>query len=413
MHKRGNIKFLVDIEKACLMTNFEKRNWVRGTEDDWNFYWANMHNFNNVMSPDSGYRLADNQIINHFPNHVELTKKDLMVKNIKRYKKEFEKDKNGVNIDKPDPKTVYLDFLPLTFTLPGDYNLFVEEFKKSPSTNWIMKPTDKARGVGIFIVNKLHQVKKWSRESKIQWSYANCKDSYVISKYIDNPLLIGGKKFDLRLYVLVTSWRPLIAYKHKQGFCRFCSVKYSNNCNDLDNNFIHLTNVSIQKHGDDYNEANGGKWSVKHLRLHLESTRGLEVTNQLFHEIDLIFINSLRAVQNSVTNDRHCFECYGYDIIIDDQLKPWLIEVNASPSLTATTSSDRILKHELINDIINIVLPEDFPEGRTCKGVCSGVNKDKKCWGDFILLLDESNSRNEKEKTTEKTRNTNTMKNYL
>ncbi|ORY70538.1 tubulin-tyrosine ligase [Neocallimastix californiae] len=292
-----------------------------------------MHNFNNVMSPDSGYRLADNQIINHFPNHVELTKKDLMVKNIKRYKKEFEKDKNGVNIDKPDPKTVYLDFLPLTFTLPGDYNLFVEEFKKSPSTNWIMKPTDKARGVGIFIVNKLHQVKKWSREN-----------SYVISKYIDNPLLIGGKKFDLRLYVLVTSWRPLIAYKHKQGFCRFCSVKYSNNCNDLDNNFIHLTNVSIQKHGDDYNEANGGKWSVKHLRLHLESTRGLEVTNQLFHEIDLIFINSLRAVQNSVTNDRHCFECYGYDIIIDDQLKPWLIEVNASPSLTATTSSDRILK---------------------------------------------------------------------
>jgi len=49
-----------------------------------------------------------NRIINHFPNHVELTKKDLMVKNIKRYKKEFEKDKNGINIDKPDPKTVYL-----------------------------------------------------------------------------------------------------------------------------------------------------------------------------------------------------------------------------------------------------------------------------------------------------------------
>ena len=63
------------------------------------------------------------------------------------------------------------------------------------------------------------------------------------------------------------------------------------------------------------------------MRLYLEATRGLEVTNQLFHEIDLIFINSLRAVQNVVSNDRHCFECYGYDIIIDDQLKPWLIEV--------------------------------------------------------------------------------------
>jgi len=66
---------------------------------------------------------------------------------------------------------------------------------------------------------------------------------------------------------------------------------------------------------------------VKHLRLYLEATKGYEVTNQLFHEIDLIFINSLRAVQNVIANDRHCFECYGYDIIIDDQLKPWLIEV--------------------------------------------------------------------------------------
>ncbi|KAG4090222.1 TTL-domain-containing protein [Neocallimastix lanati (nom. inval.)] len=74
-------------------------------------------------------------------------------------------------------------------------------------------------------------------------------------------------------------------------------------------------------------EANGGKWSVKHLRLHLEAIRGHEVTNKLFHEIDVIFINSLRDVQNLVANDRHCFECYGYDIIIDNQLKPWLIEV--------------------------------------------------------------------------------------
>ncbi len=58
-----------------------------------------------------------------------------------------------------------------------------------------------------------------------------------------------------------------------------------------------------------------------------------------------------------MVSDRHCYECYGYDIIIDDNLKPWLIEVNASPSLSSTTVSDRIMKYKLINDIINVVLP--------------------------------------------------------
>lgn len=63
-----------------------------------------------------------------------------------------------------------------------------------------------------------------------------------------------------------------------------------------------------------------------------------------------------------MSNDRHCFECYGYDIIIDDKLQPWLIEINASPSLSATTAADRLMKHSLINDILDIVVPDDLGE---------------------------------------------------
>lgn len=58
-----------------------------------------------------------------------------------------------------------------------------------------------------------------------------------------------------------------------------------------------------------------------------------------------------------IINDKHCFELYGFDILIDTNLKPWLIEVNASPSLSSTTESDRILKMGLLNDVFDIVVP--------------------------------------------------------
>lgn len=99
--------------------------------------------------------------------------------------------------------------------------------------------------------------------------------------------------------------------------------------------------------------------SVQNLRLYLESTRGKAVTEKLFANISWCIVHSLKAVAPVMANDRHCFECYGYDIIIDNKLKPWLIEVNASPSLTSTTVNDRILKYKLIDNIISVVVPPD------------------------------------------------------
>jgi hypothetical protein len=103
------------------------------------------------------------------------------------------------------------DFVPVTYLLPADYSLFVEEFRRNPNAMWIMKPTARSQGKGIFIINKLAQIKKWSMQSR--WAQMPLKEAYVISRYIEDPLLIGGKKFDLRLYVLVTSYRPLKVYQ--------------------------------------------------------------------------------------------------------------------------------------------------------------------------------------------------------
>ena len=71
-----------------------------------------------------------------------------------------EKDANG--------NYVYMDMVPMTYVLPGDYTIFVEEFKRNPHTTWIMKPTNAAQGQGIFLINKLKQINKWANNKTYQ-----------------------------------------------------------------------------------------------------------------------------------------------------------------------------------------------------------------------------------------------------
>ncbi|GIQ88205.1 tubulin polyglutamylase TTLL1, partial [Kipferlia bialata] len=167
---------------------------------------------------------------------------------------------------------------------------------------------------------------------------------------------------------------------------------------DLDNSFAHLTNVAIQKHGQDYNRDNGGKWHIENLRTYLEATKGSEATNLVFEKIEYIITASLLAVQSAVGYDRHCFECYGYDLMIDDELRPWLIEVNASPSLSSSTLADRIMKNALIDDIIKVVVAPNFPETPEHRGCTVATTQDTDI-GDFVVLYDEA-----KEKERENSR---------
>ena len=131
----------------------------------------------------------------------------------------------------------------------------------------------------------------------------------------------------------------------------------------MSNQYVHLTNVAIQKTSSDYNKANGGKWDIRELKLYIMSCHGLEATDRLFNEIQDIVIRSLLSVQNVVINDKQCFELYGYDVLIDENLKPWLIEVNASPSLSANTHEDYIMKTNVLSDMFDILDMEGKLEG--------------------------------------------------
>lgn len=75
----------------------------------------------------------------------------------------------------------------------------------------------------------------------------------------------------------------------------------------------------------------------------------------MLKQMDDIFIKSLQSVQKIMINDKHCFELYGYDILLDANLKPWLIETNASPSLTASNQEDNEIKTRLLDDMCNVI----------------------------------------------------------
>lgn len=98
---------------------------------------------------------------------------------------------------------------------------------------WILKPCASSCGRGIKIINSIQKVSK--------------KEGILACKYIANPHLINGLKYDLRVYVLVTSFNPLRVYMYNDGLVRFATEKYSNDPKNLSKKFMHLTNFSINK----------------------------------------------------------------------------------------------------------------------------------------------------------------------
>lgn len=272
------------------------KGWVETESDsEWDVAWVDkdwMRENYMALSP----AFAEHQRINHFPNHYELTRKDNLIKNLKRTQRTLQREGYV-------EEAARYDFFPGTYVLPADYGLFVEEFKSHPSgTIWIMKPTGSAQGKGIFLFTKLNQINEWKKDYK--WSNdtaqaATQAAAYVVQRYIENPQLIGGKKFDLRLYVLVTSYQPLTVYVYRSGFARFSSYRYNTSAKSLGDTFVHLTNVAVQKTGPGFDAGAGSKWPLRNYRLFLVGKYGHQATDRMFADVEELCINTLLSVQKA------------------------------------------------------------------------------------------------------------------
>ena len=298
-------------------------------------------------------KLGEGQVVNHFPTHVELTRKDLMAKHLKRALRAAQKAGRA-------EEAASLAYFPPTFVLPSEGALLLDAFRAEGGV-WIFKPVGRAQGRGIFLVSRLAQAEAWLREARAAAGGAVAAgeappEAFVAQRYIERPLLVGGRKFDLRLYCAVTAFRPLTAWLYREGFCRFTARRYAGGAAALDDPLVHLTNPAVQKADAVYDAAACDlKWPLPSLRAHLVAAYGDAAADAALGAINAVVVGALRAVAPSIIADRHCAELYGYDVMLDERLKPWLIEVNASPSLSADTAADAALKTRLVDDFMSLL----------------------------------------------------------
>ncbi|CBJ32399.1 conserved unknown protein [Ectocarpus siliculosus] len=268
-------------------------------------------------------------------------------------------------------------FFPETWVLPAEMNEFREEFgpKGTSKSIFIIKPDAGCQGKGIFLTKQLSSV-------------AALQGKSVAQRYLTNPLLIDGYKFDLRLYVLVTSVNPMRIFLFEDGLVRICTEAYEAPAeSNINKTTMHLTNYSVNKTSsnftsDDMGES-GFKRSVKWFKKWLDEQGHdsaalwarladacvktfLTVGPMLRREYNAAnpppggFASAAASKGKAATPTpppprSTCFTIVGVDLMVDDELDPWIIEINHLPSFRTETGMDYRIKKQLVFNTLSLL----------------------------------------------------------
>ena len=211
---------------------------------------------------------------------------------------------------------------------------------------WIIKPGNLSRGRGISVSNKLSTILDSHDDS----------NQIIVQKYIENPLIILGRKFDIRQWVLVTNLNPLTIWIWEEPYLRFGAEDY--NINDMSNLYSHLTNNSIAKHSEHFKETKieGNMWERHQFAEFLQNRYGKDCWNEIQKKIKNIIICSFEAARHEMKQRQNSCELFGYDVMIDENLNVYLIEVNSSPALDYSTKITEKLVKLMLEDLIQVVI---------------------------------------------------------
>lgn len=265
---------------------------------------------------------------------------------------------------------------------------------------WVVKPPGLSCGRGITATSSLRGLLAACRELK--WKA-------VVQKYVERPLVVQGFKFDIRQWVLVTSCNPLVLWGFDEGYVRFSSRPFSMDPSRLSDKFIHLCNHSVQKEGRNafagaesipysYLEgeplqesgvgnsgekldtspslplgAQGHMWSVDQLRRYL--THHFK-NRDIFGDVVLprirsVVVQTLLSVREVLQMTGRGMEWLGFDLILTEDLRVMLIEVNVSPDLSHSTPITARLVPPATEDALRLLLDDGETDARIASSLGS------------------------------------------
>ncbi|KAH9809256.1 tubulin-tyrosine ligase family-domain-containing protein [Melampsora americana] len=223
---------------------------------------------------------------------------------------------------------------------------------------FILKPALAERGQGIRLFNSIQGLEdifiefdqdedEEEGDDEDQNGVSSSKmRHWVIQRYLSNPLLIGPpevplierRKHHLRVYVLAVG--ALSVYVYKDILALFAPNPYTSPTSDTLDLSSHLTNTCLQTPQD--------QTSTVHLLSTLaQEWNGID-QEMIEKQVDEIVKKSFLAAKKDPINFQirtNCWEIFGFDFLIDNQMKVWLLEVNACPDFkqTGETLSNTIL----------------------------------------------------------------------
>ncbi|XP_067452935.1 tubulin polyglutamylase TTLL7 isoform X1 [Thunnus thynnus] len=290
--------------------------------------------------------LRNYQRINHFPGMGEICRKDCLARNMSK-------------MIKCQPQEY--SFIPKTWIFPAEYTQFqnyVKELRrKRKQKTFIVKPANGAMGHGISLIRNCEKLP--------------AQEHFIVQEYLDKPFLMEGYKFDLRIYILVTSCDPLRIFLYNDGLVRMGTEKYHAPSEaNLSQLYMHLTNYSVNKHNENFERDEtvdkGSKRSISWFTEFLR-TNDYDVA-KFWGDVSELVVKTLIVAEPHVLHayrmcrpgqppgsDSVCFEVLGFDIILDRKLKPWLLEINRAPSFGTDQKIDYDVKKGVLLNALKLL----------------------------------------------------------